>query len=536
MFKSKFSSKLKNPRLILLVIFLLAFAFRYWLIADQHIYFWYDQARDAYLAQQIYLERDLKIQGPSASGTNDTIYHGVFYYYLIGFFYTVFAGDPFLVTIIMALINSAAVFLLYFLINAIFKNKTMALLGAFLLALNFEHAQYSTWLSNPMMGLLPLLVFFLLIWKIFYQYQKSQSLYLFMILGVSLGLIEQSAFYALYFIGVILVAVFYLTNQKKLAFYQLFNLKQMAAFLLSFLATIFTMLLTQYKLFRVGIFSLETFFKAIGQSKELVDLTVLSDFLDFYLQKIIQTLAPQMTLYALFIFLLTLLICLKHQPSQAVKYFFLSWALAPLWLFVIQFRDSPHMLMGMEYLILLLFAFLLHTLFSQKVFFGRLLLICLLSMYVWTQIKALKLMRVQNTNIFTYQTGVTLARELELIEKTYALAQGQPFSISVWTAPYEYYITWAYLYNWHGFKKYGYKPSYFGSSQLGKFGAEILTQKNSIEKLHFFIEEPEVLVLGDIYQQFIKRQNDFSVVVDVNQFGGYKLEVRAASDPAQLTN
>ena len=163
MFKSKFSSKLKNPRLILLVIFLLAFAFRYWLIADQHIYFWYDQARDAYLAQQIYLERDLKIQGPSASGTNDTIYHGVFYYYFIGFFYTVFAGDPFLVTIIMALINSAAVFLLYFLINAIFKNKTMALLGAFLLALNFEHAQYSTWLSNPMMGLLPLLVFFLLI-------------------------------------------------------------------------------------------------------------------------------------------------------------------------------------------------------------------------------------------------------------------------------------------------------------------------------------------------------------------------------------
>ena len=124
---------MKN-KIILIFIFFIAVLFRWWLISNNQIYFWYDQARDAHVAQQIFLEHDLKIQGPSASGTNDTIYHGVIYYYFIGALYIIFSGNPFLVSMVLGLINSFAVFLIYFLIKKVFKNNKLALSGAFLFA------------------------------------------------------------------------------------------------------------------------------------------------------------------------------------------------------------------------------------------------------------------------------------------------------------------------------------------------------------------------------------------------------------------
>ena len=66
--------------LVFLFVFFLAIFFRLLSIRDNKIYFWFDQARDANLSRQIIENKDLKIQGPSASGTNDTIYHGVLYY------------------------------------------------------------------------------------------------------------------------------------------------------------------------------------------------------------------------------------------------------------------------------------------------------------------------------------------------------------------------------------------------------------------------------------------------------------------------
>lgn len=517
---------MKN-KIILILIFFISIFFRWWLISDNQIYFWYDQARDAHVAQQIFLEHDIKIQGPSASGTNDTIYHGVIYYYFIGFLYIIFNGNPFLVALISGLINSLAIFLIYFLIEKIFKNEKMALIGAFLLAINFEHAQYSTWLSNPMMSLLPILIFFFLVWKLFYQFKKNQSLYLFIILGCSLGLIEQSAFYSIYFFSVILIGLFYLFNQKKLLTNQLFSLKQITTFVISYILTISTMLLTQFKLFKAGIFNWQSLTDAVNGKAGLVNLKIIEELITSYLTKIIETIAPNMTLYGFILFIFIFIIFFKKSKKSFI-YFLLSWIFAPLWLFIIQFRNSPHMLIGVEYVLLILLAFLLNYLLVQRKYFYQLIVFIILLIYIFSQFKAVSVMRKQNTSIFTFQTGVMLENELKVIDRTYQLANNKPFSISLWGSPYEYYITWAYLYDWYGQNKYGYIPNYFGSNQNGKYGAKLLEQKNQIEQIHFLIEEPEIILVGDIYKQFIYKQNEFSKIKNSEKIGEYKLEIREA--------
>lgn len=515
---------MKN-KIILILIFFIAICFRWWLISDNQIYFWYDQARDAHVAQQIFLERDIKIQGPSASGTNDTIYHGVIYYYLIGFIYTIFNGNPFSVALTFGLINSLAIFLIYFLIEKVFNNKKMALIGAFLLAINFEHAQYSTWLSNPMMSLLPILIFFFLVWKLFYQFKTNQPVYLFVILGCSLGLIEQSAFYSIYFFSVILIGLFYLINHKKLSIKKIFSLKQIAIFIFSYILTISTMLLTQFKLFKAGIFNWQSLTNAVDGKTELVNLRIIEELLVSYLTKIIETIAPNMTLYGFILFIFILVVFFKKSKKSFV-YFLLSWIFAPLWLFVIQFRNSPHMLIGVEYALLIFLAFLINYLILQKKYLYQLIVFIILLIYALSQLKAVHIVREQSTSIFTFQTGVMLNNELKVLDRTYQLTNNQPFSISVWGSPYEYYITWAYLYNWYGKNKYGYLPSYFGSNQSGKYGEELLKQKNQIGQVHFLIEEPEIVLIGDIYKQFIYKQNEFSKLKSSEKIGEYKLEIR----------
>lgn len=81
---------------------------RLWLISDNNVLFWYDQARDAIVARQIISDRDLKTQGPSASGTDDTINHGVLNYYVIAPLYEIADGNPQFVSGALGIISMLA--------------------------------------------------------------------------------------------------------------------------------------------------------------------------------------------------------------------------------------------------------------------------------------------------------------------------------------------------------------------------------------------------------------------------------------------
>lgn len=524
--------KLKKEFIIIAILTLLAVAFRLSLIANHKIYFWYDQARDAHVAQEIIKNRDLKIQGPSASGTNDTIYHGVAYYYLIAPLYTLFNGNPYQVAIVFAVLNSAAVAIIYLATKDFLADAKIAFVSAILLALNFSHAEYSTWLSNPTLALLPILFYFWALWQIFYSNKKVKNdLTWWLVAGISLGLIEQSAFYAVYFWGTLIIAIVFANQIKKQKISQVLPVNKAVLLVCSYLLTISSMILTQVKLFLAGIFTPTTLAQAFASDSSLANTETVIRLLNLYIGKGIETLLPTLTIAGLLLLVAILLIA-KNNFATAQKWFLASWILAPLWLFVLHFRDSPHMLVGIEYPILILLASCLVWLYQQKRWHTFALAILISCAYIFAQTSTLIHYRNQDKSIFTFQTGVSLEKELRVIDYIYDQANNQPFSISLWVSPHEYYITWAYLFNWYGINKYGYAPSYFGSNQAGKYGENLLKQQDDIESKHFIIEEPSIVILGNFYENFINKQNAVSSPTSSDYdknfvvIGGYKVQAR----------
>ncbi len=516
----KFSTNKKLEILLLSIIVLLAIVFRYWLVSGDRILFWYDQARDAHISRQIIEHRDLKIQGPSASGTNDTLYHGVLYYYLIAPVYTFSHGDPMSVTIFLLFINAFSVVIFYFLLRSITQNNFGALLGALMLAFSFEHAEYSTWLSNPTISLIPILLFYLWIWNFFYKQDKRIPWWS----ALALGIINQSAIYTIFNFGSILIGLGYIFYyNKSLKYLKQIPLFQYVKFILIYLISISTILLTQWRLFRANIFTLHSVSDAVGHALKYVDLSQVLDLINAYLNKFMRTMSPHYTILG-FVVLVLMIVGFKYIKLKE-RYFLLSWIFAPLWMFIFHFRDSTHTYIGIEYPLIILAILIL-----LRVKFGRLqkLIMLMVVGYFILQIYAVYATRLRSDNFFTSHPGWSLADQKQLLDKTYLLANQQPFSISTWTSPYGYNITFAYLYDWYGRQRYGYTPSYFGPNQSGLVGAELLPQSDSVELIHFVIEEPFVDIFHTFYDKFIATQDAYapSVSGKIENFGGFKLDYR----------
>ena len=120
---------------ILFVIFALSYFLRVMYLPENSLTFGYDQARDAYISQQI-LKGDVKIQGPPASTPG--LYHGVFYYYLLAPLYLLGGGSPVLAAYWIAFLNTLATFIVYYLAFSMNRKIAPALLAAILLLISTE--------------------------------------------------------------------------------------------------------------------------------------------------------------------------------------------------------------------------------------------------------------------------------------------------------------------------------------------------------------------------------------------------------------
>ena len=133
--------------ILLFGIFIFAFVLRVLYLPKNSLTFGYDQARDAYVSQQI-IGGDLKILGPPASTPG--LYHGVFYYYLLAPAYLLGHGSPVVAAYWIAFLNSLTVFVVFYLTYLFSKKNLVAsFLAAILFSVSFEASQYATWLSNP---------------------------------------------------------------------------------------------------------------------------------------------------------------------------------------------------------------------------------------------------------------------------------------------------------------------------------------------------------------------------------------------------
>lgn len=502
---------------IVLVLIFISFLIKLYFISDDFIYFWFDQARDATVSRAILEQADLKIQGPSASGTNDQIYHGVLYYYLIGPVYTLFNGNPRAVSVVISWLTSLFVIPVFLLTKSLTKSKSVAVITSLLSVVCLDVATTGVWLSNPVILLVSVPLYFYYLWQVFFQ-QRYQHLWL---VAVTLGVSNQAALSSIYLFVPLLWAYLYQARQQKKLI--IWSWQRYLILVGIYLLSISTMILTQAKMYLDGSFDPSTISSTAHVEFRL--LNTLKAMGPVFLRKIELTVLPGLPVLSVLIFACLLGLFIKHSQTKTRLFYALYLLAVPIFM-LLHFRDAHHGLIGLSPMILLPIGFGLAKLWQLRRSWSRFFAVGLIIFYAGYHLNTMRVRRQQSYYELTIQKGFMLRDQLALIDHTYQLAQGEPFSITTLTIPFGWNTTWGYLYDWYGMSRHGYKPSWFGPSQAGVFGSQYLAETDQPDAIHFTIYEPEVGLPKPLEKQFQAEQNAVGSVVQTAKFSQLLLETR----------
>ncbi len=187
--KTLFKSFLTKENLILVGILALAAFYRLHKIRD-YLRFLGDEGRDVLKVYEI-LHGELTLLGPTSSVGG--FFLGSIYYYFMAPFLFFFNYDPVGPAVMVALFGIATVFLLYK-VCMIFFNRRVAVFASILYAISPLVVDYSRSSWNPN----PFPFFSLLSLFVIYEAIKRQSLRLFFIAGILLGIAMQLHYLALF--------------------------------------------------------------------------------------------------------------------------------------------------------------------------------------------------------------------------------------------------------------------------------------------------------------------------------------------------
>lgn len=502
----------------IVAIFFLACFLRFYMISGGSVGFWYDQARDAMLSQEIILNRDLKVQGPSASGSQDIFFHGVLYYYLLAPLYVIGHGSPQFVSYVLAILGSAAVFITYAIGREIFKSKQVGYLAAFLQAVSFLHVETSVWLSNPQLLIITVPMFYLFVWRVF---KGSKNLWDFILLGLFCGLTVQAALYEV-FLGVMLALVYSAVAVRQKTIF-LFRWKDYLAAALAFFVTISSMILAEFIMFKRGILTLESLSSFSGGGLTFLDkftrtISMFERFLQF-------ALAPR-SHQGLMLLLIIPLLYGVWKARKLLQLWLLAYIFAPLLLLVILFKDSSHVLNGVETAVYLGWAAGAVALAKESKI-GKYFIAILLVTFVVGNLHQLQVDKSNHSHYFVIQKKAALQDQIALIDEMYALADTNPFSFSASTNPFGINVTWSYLFQWYGTPTYGYSPEFIGPPQAGIYGEGIIPESLTVQPLHFTILEPDTGLKESNLADFLYNQTQWAGTPSAEKhFGSLILQVR----------
>lgn len=201
------NTKIKKflPFIIFIIISLLA---RLTNIYDS-LYFTWDQGRDFFAVQKI-AEGDLTLIGPTTGLQG--FYLGPFWYYLGLPGYFLSNGSPYIFSLWYIFITLSALPLFWILSKALFKNKRLAAVCAYMLSL----APSSIWgtirVWNPMISI-PLMI------GVYLSLLKARKSNWFLALGfLLLGLVLQSEFaYAIFFCAILIILIPWIKQRIKVS-------------------------------------------------------------------------------------------------------------------------------------------------------------------------------------------------------------------------------------------------------------------------------------------------------------------------------
>lgn len=498
---------------ILVLLFILALAVRFLHFPD-NIYFGFDQARDAYEAQNIYKNFDLKVVGPPTADPN--LFHGPLYWYLIGPIYLLGGGDPAFPAGFLRIYNALGVFLIFWLGKTLF-NKKVGLIASLLYIFSFEQTQYAIYFHHPSLAVLTIMLFYGgLSLAIFKKDWRGIPLSL-----VGYGLSIQAEF-QLPYLGIILILLFVIFRKSLLP---LLDRRRVLISLFVFLVTISTFILAEVK------FGARTIKGILGIMSRAGDDG--GDFgfaLSTYFKRLVlqihdnifghDLLAP----IILFFLVGTAIVFVVTRKGERHKILFLL-----IWIFstsILTIFGPPTLYytnVGISPAVLLLASFFISRLPAKVLWAKAIVLVAII-------LSSLSLIKEQNPrgviSDIQVQEGILLGREKEVVDFIYESAHGKPIVVSALTMPLKISTTWAYLFNWYGKEKYGYLPYWAGEVALGYPGELPRWVSQEKDYAAFSIIEPTRGVRQAFVEQFLEDQMQYGGVSEEKTFGD--------SWPAQL--
>lgn len=508
----------KKTHIFLALFIILGLILR--LIYLDRITFGYDQARDAFAALDIWTGDAIKIIGPTTDIKG--LFHGPLYWYLISPFYYFFHHDPLPVRIFLIFANVINIVLIYFLAKKLFKNSRVAYIASFLFAVSFEAVQYSRWLSNPVLALLTIPLFFYGFW-----FSLNNKKIGFPLMCVGLASSIQFQFFLVYLsLFLIIGAVkLYGKNLKKIL------ILTKKAIVLYFFAALFlsSFILAEWQFKFQGLKALWRFFQ---QKETPVFRLNLAKFVQSLITNVGNNITGQYQFFSLVFILIVLgyVIYAWHTNSKNKKpvFFLFAWFVSPYIIYPFEKNNSYFLNVGNIYPLILITSAVIYQLAQRFKKNSIAITIVIVTIIFLGNIRLIMLNNKNGDVLFSVQKNMHLADEKKIIDYLYTESHRKVFYVNTVTNPLFINTTWSYLFDWYGKSKYGYMPVWYGYPQDGVYGSAITYNKISsqVGKTLYLIVEPST----GIPQEYIKGHSRFedlrSQKIAEKRIGEFTIEKR----------
>jgi len=501
---------MKKPFLLAVgVIFIFAFILRTWFLKYNSLTFGYDQARDAYVSQEI-LKGDLKILGPPASTPG--LFHGVFYYYVLAPAYLVGHGSPIAAAYWIAFLNSLSILIVFYLTYLMTKRYWAGIFAGLFCAVSFEATQYATWLSNPTLGFWTVPLMYLGLWL----WTKEKKKWGILLAGLGLGLSIQADIFLIY--QAVPLIIWLWLNRKGI------TKKQILVFAASLFLAVLTMIVSEIKF---GFRGLSGAVSLLNSSDSIVASKNLGDFFQLFLNQLGRVYAynsyPGNIGYGGILILFLIFFWLFSREGRGISWpiFLVLWLFSHITVVSLGGTSTPFLLVGIGPAASILLGITVYNLLVNRKVLVALVLSAVI--IVGNLVMVVK-QNPKGSVIFAIQKDMLLSKQMAAIDYTYQNAGGKDFSINTLTSPLWINIVWDYLYKWYGEPLYGYLPQWHGRDQVGQLGQ--LPPTSSMTQKYFLIIEP-LNGIPELYlNDTIASENGVSKLVSEINFGDLRVQTR----------
>jgi len=493
---------------ILLMSFLLAV-----IPFPKQLFFYYDQARDAFSAYGIWHNFHLPILGPMTDIPG--LFHGVLWYYFLTIPYALGNNNFYFTGYFLLILFFLTLPVCAYLTHKLFNNFFITAVSVILYAFSPLFQLSTRWISNPVFSLLVTPFLLLFLWKYINKQNAKDAL----LVGLAFGLLIQSNFAFVFFL--LLLPIYFLIFRLK------FKIAEIAFFIIGLILTLSSYIIAEIKFHGRGIIALIHYI-SVSHSSTSTLLNFPISTINKYLEFLSVSILPVPTsLIIIIIFLAAILIFLKKILSHTIEIrkkpiIFLTIWLLNICLFELFNTGISRSLFVFQPSILpliLICSYLLYLLIKNKF-----VLLIIIVIIMCLQI-SMNLFWIKNTlNPLTVQLGMTYANEQKIVDYTYYSSYKNPFTINTITNPLYINTTWAYLYQFYGESKYGYLPYWGGRDQQGNLGNIPLTDKPI--SIRYLIIEPTTGIPDFFVKEAINAENTKSVVVETKKVGNYVIQKR----------